>query len=65
MIGRFKCEMCKNFLSGGLMPDTWKCSAFPDGIPERKIAFITYDPCVNCNNGIGFEPKEDEQINND
>lgn len=58
MIGSFKCQRCKNFLSGDIMPETWKCKAFPVGIPEMKIAFITHDDCVDCNNGIGFEPKE-------
>lgn len=59
MIGRFKCEMCKNFISGGIMPDTWRCKAYPNGIPEKKIAFITHDSCINCNNGIGFEHKDE------
>ena len=59
MIGRFKCEMCKNFLSGGITIDAWKCKAYPNGIPELKIAYITFDSCVNCNNGIGFEPIEE------
>jgi hypothetical protein len=36
----------------------WKCKAFPLGIPEEKICTIDFDPCVDCNNGIGFEPKE-------
>ena len=49
--------MCKNFISGGITIDSWRCKAYPDGIPEKKIAFITFDPCVNCNNGIGFEPE--------
>lgn len=63
MIGRFKCEMCKNFISGGITIDAWRCKAYPDGIPEKKIAFITFDLCINCNNGIGFEPEEQHNIN--
>ena len=65
MIGKIKCLRCNNFISGQLRDYSAKCKAYPDGIPERKLAFITYDPCINCNNGIGFEPIEDEQINND
>jgi hypothetical protein len=58
MIGRFKCEMCKHFLTPNDNIRNWKCAAFPQGIPEMKIAFITRDLCVDCNNGIGFEPIE-------
>jgi hypothetical protein len=54
--------MCKNFISGELMPNTWKCKAFPDGIPATKIESITRDPCIDCNNGIGYERAEDENI---
>ena len=61
MIGRFKCQMCKNFIDGRIMPNTWKCKAFPDGIPEMKIAFITRDPCIDCNKGIGFEQEEEQK----
>lgn len=61
MIGRFKCQMCKNFLSGNVMPDTWKCKAFPDGIPQKKIMFISRDDCINCNKGIGFEQEDDDE----
>lgn len=64
MIGRFKCQYCKNFLEGEIHPNTWKCKAFPNGIPEMKIAFITHDDCIDCNNGIGFEPEEKEKMTN-
>ena len=47
------------------MPGTWKCRAFPDGIPEVKPAFITGDPCIDCNNGIGFEPEKKEKSPSD
>ncbi len=63
MIGKFKCEKCKNFISGEIMPNTWKCRAYPNGIPEIKIAYLSKDPCINCNNGIGFEPEEQHNIN--
>lgn len=59
MIGRFKCQMCKNFLTPDKHVKDWKCKAFPDGIPEMKIAYITRDPCIDCNNGIGFEREEE------
>lgn len=57
-----KCNLCKNFLSGEFLnPSTWKCKAFPDGIPEMKIAFLSEDDCTDCNNGIGFEQTEQNQ----
>lgn len=57
MIGKFKCLRCKNYLEGLPRNYSIKCKAFPDGIPENKLAFINRDPCVDCNNGIGFEPE--------
>ena len=39
MIGRFKCEMCKNFISGGITIDAWRCKAYPDGIPEKDCFY--------------------------
>ena len=59
MIGRAKCQMCKHFQTEDFVNDTWKCEAFPKGIPEMKIAFLQEDPCINCNNGIGFERAPD------
>lgn len=53
--------MCENFISGSFDPRTWRCKAFPNGIPDSKIAKITRDPCVNCNNGIGFVKKEEDK----
>lgn len=61
MITIHKCLRCKNFLDGDLRNLTAKCKAFPDGIPEMKIAFISRDECVDCNNGIGFENRLSEQ----
>ena len=56
MIGRLKCSWCKNRFFDTSNSDEWKCRAFPDGIPEEKLMFITRDPCVDCKNGIGFAP---------
>lgn len=64
MIGRAKCQMCKHFRTEDIVNDDWKCSAFPDGIPEMKIAFLQEDPCINCNNGIGFEAQETQDDEN-
>ncbi len=47
------------------MPGTWKCRAFPDGIPEMKLAFITGDPCIDCKNVIGFELEKKEKSPSD
>lgn len=55
MITLHKCLRCKNFLGGDIRDLTAKCKAFPNGIPEMKIAFISRDECVNCNNSVGFE----------
>ena len=52
MIGRCKCQMCKNFLTPDKRARDWKCKAFPKGIPEMKIAYIDFDSCENCYNGI-------------
>ena len=53
MIGQLKCRKCKNNFNPNEKP--WKCKAFPNGIPEEKICYITHDPCIDCNNGIGFD----------
>ena len=58
MIGSIKCRRCKHFLTPDKHISEWRCDAFPQGIPEMKICYISHDPCENCNNGIGFEPKE-------
>ena len=48
-----KCDRCKhNFDTSA---ENWKCEAFPEGIPEEKLCFISRDPCIDCNNGIGFD----------
>lgn len=58
MIGQAKCQKCVHFLTPDKHASEWACEAYPDGIPEKKICYIDRDPCVNCNNGIGFEPIE-------
>lgn len=58
MTGSFKCELCKNFLGTYGNIRERKCKAFPEGIPEAKVCYITRDPCINCNNGIGYEPED-------
>ena len=61
MIGRHICKMCKNFTVNNDNAFKRKCKAFPNGIPERIYAYMDqWKPHKNCNNGIGFEPKEDE-----
>ena len=60
MIGRAKCQMCKHFTTKDVVNEAWKCDAFPNEIPEMKIAFLQEDPCINCNNGIGFERAPDD-----
>ena len=59
MIGRPKCALCINRTNKTANPYEWKCKAFPNGIPEKKVMFITRDLCVDCNNGIGFVPNEE------
>lgn len=56
MIGRFKCQMCINCTDSYEYPRPLKCSAFPKEIPEDKLMFIGQDPCIDCNNGIGYSP---------
>lgn len=60
MIGSFKCRRCKHCHNPNESPQNWKCDAFRNGIPEGKLARITRDPCVDCNNGVGFEQVEQE-----
>ena len=57
MIGSIKCQRCKNLIAKNTYPLAWKCNAFPNGIPQEKLMYITRDSCIDCNNGIGFEPK--------
>lgn len=57
MIGKHKCQLCSHVFNPDERPLKFKCHAFPEGIPEKKIAYIQRDSCIDCNNGIGFEPK--------
>ncbi|WP_024856259.1 hypothetical protein [Ruminococcus albus] len=51
------CKDCKNRLPN---IDGWLacCKAFPDGYP-KEFNFIDLKKRKECNNGIGFEPIED------
>ena len=58
MIGLSWCDDCKHKTGKiGFMPT---CDAFPDGIPYE---FDTYrdKELKTCNNGIGYEKKEEKQ----
>ena len=41
MIGRQPCMRCANFIEGERSPFTWKCKAFPDGIPMKNKTTLT------------------------
>lgn len=58
MIGKHECLRCKNFINGERLPYTWKCAAFPNGIPYERFSNISDSNRKQCNNGIGYEPKE-------
>lgn len=53
------CKKCKHFISGDKYdPDTWKCKAFPENIPYEIYAYInSLNPPKECNNGIGYKEK--------
>lgn len=59
MIGKIKCLRCKNYIGGLLRDYSAKCKAFPNGIPEDKLMFISTDPCIDCNKGFGFKPENE------
>lgn len=52
------CGNCKHIHS--VKKDGWipVCDAFPDGIPGENLLYKTIDELKECNNGIGYEPKE-------
>ena len=60
MIGMHECLRCENFISGERSPYTWKCRAFPDGIPYERFSNINESNRDYCNNGIGFVPQKEE-----
>lgn len=58
MIGvDYPCDKCKHKLPN---IDGWKCvcKAFPNGIPNDLLLTGNVVNLSECNNGIGFEPKE-------
>lgn len=58
MIGEHACRRCKNFFPEEDIFDEWKCNAFPNGIPYEHFTFMNnFNPPKNCNNGIGYEKK--------
>ncbi len=61
MIGKHECLRCKNFISGERSPYTWKCKAFQDGIPYERFSNISDLNRTDCNKGIGFEPKQEDE----
>ena len=49
-----KCLACANYISGSL-PNTLKCKAFPDGVPEAYFVYSRVgDEYKICNNGIKY-----------
>ncbi len=60
MIGFDVCAFCKHRRDE--MKDGWisTCDAFPDGKP-LDFDYSRVKKIKECNNGIGFEPKKDEQ----
>lgn len=43
--------------------DGWKCAcdAFPGGIPLEYVFDIDVTKLPECNNGIGYKPREDSE----
>lgn len=54
------CLRCKNFISKGNSPFTWKCKAFPDGIPYERFSNISESNRNQCNKNIGFIQKNED-----
>lgn len=64
--GIHPCERCKNFITQAPKHsgELGSCVAYPNGIPERVYAFMHHwDKPKECNNGIGFEPKDEDKDN--
>ncbi len=53
------CAYCKH--NRDEMKDGWipTCDAFPDGIPYEHITNNDVKNIKECNNGVGFEPEEE------
>lgn len=61
-MGKHPCFRCKNFIEKAehQSGEFGRCKAYPDGIPYEVFAYMDYwDKPENCNNGIGFEPIDD------
>ena len=61
MIGKHTCLRCKNYIDTDTAEngEFGYCRAYPNGIPDTVYAFMHHwDTPKDCNNGIGFEPKE-------
>lgn len=54
----YACDSCKHQREN---IDGWNCAcdAFPDGIPSKWALYKTAEEMKVCNNGIGYEKKED------
>lgn len=50
-----KCKHIKQIKKDGWIPC---CDAFPDGIPNENLLYKDIPELKECNNGIGYEPKE-------
>ena len=51
------CGNCKHIRPN---KDGWicVCDAFPDSIPDENLLYKNISELKECNNGIGYEPKE-------
>ncbi len=60
-MGKHPCLRCKNFIEEFDLQsgEFGRCKAFPEKIPYDTFAHMElWDKPENCNNGIGFEPIE-------
>ncbi len=63
MMGKHPCLRCKHFLEEAALgkAEIGTCEAFPDGIPYEVFAYMNLSgKPKDCNNGIGFEPEEQD-----
>lgn len=61
MVGTHPCLRCLNFIEKAEHQscEFGKCKAYPNGIPYEVFAYMDFwNKPIDCNNGIGFEPKE-------
>lgn len=54
----YPCDRC---IHKRKLIDGWKyaCDAFPDGIPSDYIFKFDVTKLPECNNGIGYEPRKE------